>query len=441
VERALSNELAFVAEWKALERGTPAERACFSAFGIRHGDVWLTEAEDWFAHSLTEKVYLSAFPLAEWLAWNWWRLRWEPRTRAADWPVAHRLSTIGRGYVWPNVTIVSDGERVALIAEPTAKRPEEPLRYLARHTAIVTARAFEMALDQFMTQIGARLSLMGITESNFEKIWSEVVAERSDPELAQRRKFEALLGADPDESDPEMIERLVADAQALGTDPMSEIAADRPRTRSLLTAADLRGIAGSSGFAGSSDDRVRFAPQTPLPTCTEVPAWRLGATAARSLREQQHLGAVPISDVKLAELAGVAGQVLAATPQGGQMSFVLSETNGATQTVLRSKWHESRRFELARLICDHLINPVDTLLPATRSATYRQKVQRSFAAEFLAPFDEVIARLDGEYDSYDSRKEVADHFEVSELTIRTALLNHHRLGQADLNADFDLAMA
>jgi hypothetical protein len=441
VERTLSNELGFVAEWKALERGEPAERACFSAFGIRHGDVWLTEAEDWFAQSLTQKVYVSAFPLAEWLAWNWWRLRWEPRTHAADWPMAHRLSTIGRGYVWPNITIVSDGERVALIAEPTTKRPEEPLRYLVQYAAIVTARAFETALDQFMTQVGARLSLMDITESNFERIWSEVVAERSDPELAQRRKFEALLGADPDESDPEMIERLVADAQTLGKDPMSEIAADRPRTRSLLTAADLRRIAGSSGFAGSSHDRVSFAPHTPLPTRTEVPAWRLGATAARLLREQQHLGEAPISDVKLAELAGVAGRVLAATPQGGQMSFVLSETNGATETVLRSKWHEGRRFELARLVCDHLINPVDKLLPATRSATYRQKVQRSFAAEFLAPFDEVNARLDGEYDSYDSRKEVADHFEVSELTIRTSLVNHRRLEQEDLDADFDLTVA
>jgi hypothetical protein len=62
--------------------------------------------------------------------------------------MAHRLSSIGIGYVWPNVTIVSDGERVALIAEPTTKRPEEPLRYLVRYTAIVTARAFETALDQ-----------------------------------------------------------------------------------------------------------------------------------------------------------------------------------------------------------------------------------------------------------------------------------------------------
>ena len=36
----------------------------------------MTEAEDAFVKRVRKEVYLSAYRLAEWLAWNWWRLRW-----------------------------------------------------------------------------------------------------------------------------------------------------------------------------------------------------------------------------------------------------------------------------------------------------------------------------------------------------------------------------
>ena len=76
-------------------------------------------------------LLLSAYHLAEWLAWNWWRLRWEPVSITADWVFAHRLATVGGGYVWPNVRIFSDGERTALIAKPTPQRANTPFRYIS----------------------------------------------------------------------------------------------------------------------------------------------------------------------------------------------------------------------------------------------------------------------------------------------------------------------
>jgi hypothetical protein len=100
MEKTLSNLLKIEADWETLERGSREERACFAALGIQYGDVWLTRADDSFVNRLRDKVHLSAYRLAEWLAWNWWRLRWEPKSSRNQWALAHRMTTIGGGYVW-----------------------------------------------------------------------------------------------------------------------------------------------------------------------------------------------------------------------------------------------------------------------------------------------------------------------------------------------------
>ena len=118
----MSKSLWIDATWERLDAGCPEERACFAAIGIWCYDRWLTEAEDAFVKIVRQKVHLSGYLLSEWLAWNWWRLRWEPRRKSTDWSMAHHMTTIGGGYVWPNITITSDGERVVIQAEPTRSR-------------------------------------------------------------------------------------------------------------------------------------------------------------------------------------------------------------------------------------------------------------------------------------------------------------------------------
>ena len=65
-------------------------------------------------------------------------------------------------------------------------------------------------------------------------------------------------------------------------------------------------------------------------------------------------------------------------------------------------------------------------------------MQRSFAAELLSPFESVENMLSGDY-SMENRQDVADHFQVSEWTIRTLLVNHRRLQRQDLEEDFEVA--
>jgi hypothetical protein len=428
-------------EWEPLDSGPPEERACFAAIAIQARDVCLTEGRDALANRLRKAPLLSAYHLAEWIAWNWWRLRWEPRSNDGDWAFSHRLTTIGGGYIWPNITIFSDGERSALLAKPTDERPQTPFRYIADFAAVIQATEFEAEIDSFIDQVLQRLDSESVADTNLQQIWKGVLEERHTPELARRRKLEALLSLEPDESDPAMVARLLADAEQLSIAAVEEIAAGHSPGGKVLTAEELRAIAADNGFDATPRDAVGLASGSGLPRVGEVPAWRLGAAAARALREQQRLDGKPVSNKQLARMAGTESGVLDEKKGGSQISFALDDGPRHGRVVLRSKWETGRRFELARLLGDRIAGPKGgRLFPATRAYTYRQKMQRSFAAEFLSPFEVVDEMLEGDY-SAENQLEVAQHFRLSEWTIRTQLVNHGRLERDDLEGELEAAAA
>ena len=119
-----------------------------------------------------------------------------------------------------------------------------------------------------------------------------------------------------------------------------------------------------------------------------------------------------------------------------RVSYLITPDRQVGKAVLRSKWKEGRRFELARLLGDELLNAEGSLFPATRAHTYRQNAQRSFAAELLSPFAAVFNMLQGDY-SDEKPLDVAGYFKVSVITIRTQLVNHGILDRDYLDADTD----
>jgi len=424
-------------DWETLDSGPPEERACFASIGIQAHDVWLTEGLDTLANSVRKAPRLSAYHLSEWMAWNWWRLRWEPRsTTARDWSSSHRMASIGGGYIWPNITIFSDGERVALIAKPTEERPRSAYRYIADIAAIVQAGEFESGTDSFIEQVVERLSSEKITKTNLQTVWEGVLEERKTPALARARKLEALLGQDPDESDPRILEQLISDSNSLGSEAVDEIAADHGMGGTVSTAQELQEIASASGYDSSPRDVTKLAHGSGLARSGQVPAWKLGSAAARALREQERLDGQPILDNQLAKMAGVSANALTERTSSGKLSFALDESATHGRVVFRSKWLAGRRFELARILGDRVARQQSSrLFPATRSYTYRQKMQRSFAAEFLSPFDAVEEMLGGDY-SMENQQEAAEYFSVSPMTIRTLLVNHRKLEREGL--DFEI---
>ena len=411
-------------DWERLDSGPPEERATFGAIGLRAGDEWLSEAHDRFVNRVRQKVHLSGYQLAHWLAWNWWRLRWEPRRRSLSWKMAHRLPTIGGGYVWPNVACDSDGEMVLLQASPTQVRASEPLRYVAEAGVVVSASEFESGVEQFINRILGQLRAEDVKDTNLERIWSHVLEERCDPESATYRRLEASMGFDPDQAVEGAVLGLISDTQALGANGVAELAAGLLPGTSAPGSSELKEIANTSGH----DIDLGSIPQVQIEdqTIQSVgrPTWFVANTAARSLRNMSGLGEGLLDNRRLAELAGVSPEVLCGDASPTPFSFALNGGGEAARLVLQSPIVTNRRFALARLIGDRILaNAQEPLIPVMRSHSHRQKRQRAFAAELLCPFEFAKRLIDTDF-SVESQEQVAADYQVSPMLVRTQLVNN-----------------
>ncbi len=408
------------------------DEATLGELGIHVGQICLTQAVDSETNKPRNGANLSAYRLAEWLAWHWWRLRWEParqRPRDVDWSAAHDLSCIGGGWLWPNITIKSDGVRIVLHARSSREVQTEPLRYTTDAIRFISAATFEEGVDDFVASVLTRLEACTCRDTDLHSIWSELSFERQDKDLSLYRRFEAFLGFDPDEADPKLIERLIEDGATVGLDAMSEVAADDRQS-----ALGVRETAREFGFDTRPGDGVQRDSALPTVDRSKVPAWKVGVDVARQLRGQEDLGDEPIPNGRLAELCGIDKQVLSRQETAGNVTLAFAldnENTGKGSVVLRSAWEQGRRFEIARLLADRLMDEKGELLhPATRAYTYRQKMQRAFAGEFLCPVESLLGFLNEDF-SDEKQQDAAEYFNVSSHTVATLLVNNDHLDRED----------
>lgn len=429
----MSKRWSIKADWASLEEGSPEERAGFATLGISAYGTWLTAGHDRVLQSVREAPYLSAYHFAEWLAWNWWRLRWEPRKTSDEWELSHAMASIGSGYIWPNIHVVSDGEAVTLVCKPTPERARTPYRYINDAVSVIPAVEFEGEVDQFIGAVLQRLRDRQVPESNLRDIWQSVTEERRDPAMCRLRKLEALLGEDPGEMDEDLLQQFLGQVEATGEAALEEIAANRIPGQDVPNIARLLAMGHEQGIVTDQRDQITLRSHVPRDLGA---AWKIGARAAQLLREQEGIAPdAAITDDQLARMYGAPDGILDTPVQPVprlDLSFSLAEADQHRRVILRSPWKNSRRFELARLLGDALVHRThDPMRPATRSDTYRQKVQRAFAAELLSPIEAVKEMLDGDY-SMESQQDVAHHFQVYDMTIRTLLVNHDIIDRSEL---------
>lgn len=409
-------------EWLDRDQGSAVDRATLAQIQIRVGDECATHVEDVLAKTVRPFLRASAHTLAVWLAANWWRLRWEPeaptREATTDWLLSHSMASAGEGYVWPNLLLISDGHSVSARAVPSRRTRFGPVHYLADFQSTVLAADFEDGVDRFVEAVIERIAHVTGTRSELAVLWREVGAERHDPEASAWRRLEAKLGFDPDAAPEELIEHLLAARDDIGEAALEEIAADSKQE----TAQVLRDLVDAQPRAIPL--RV---PDTPPVSgrFSALPAWKAAVESARSAREAWGLGTEPLANTTLADVLGMTPGVLDATgPASGPMPVGFRADDGSLSVLLTRSSPANRRFALARLVGDSLATPDDRLLPATRARTYRQKFQRAFAQEFLAPYVGLEAFFGSRAVTDEEVEDAARHFNVSPLVVGHALENN-----------------
>lgn len=429
----MSTDLRIHIDWERLDEGSPEERSCFGLISIQVGDIFLSEGLDGFVGCQRRGPLASGYHLAEWLTWNYWRLIAEnrPMRPTPDWFMTHALTGIGEGYAWPNIEIQSDGVFTLLTSHPTG--PSFPIRYTNSNSVSIETTTFSAALDALISQVLGKLDAAGLRDTRVHRLVDELRAEQTDPGLTRFRRIEASLGLDADEDHDALIHPMLDEAEQIGFAAMSEVAAEFRGKPHVPGINELREVATTRGSARNPSEQFRLD-DSPLRSEPSPQPWVLGRRHADQLRQARGLNGGKVPNADLAEMFAVPRSLLSSQDSGAFAYALDAFDDTGAHVVLRSKWEPGRRFELARLLGDSLIpGDGDRLLPATSTHSFRQKYQRAFAAQLLCPFDHLMEMLDEDL-SEESQKDAAEHFGVSELTVRSSLVNHGELDRDVLDA-------
>lgn len=396
----------------------------------------LTRNEDGWSQTVKQTTRVSAYPLALWLAASWWRLRWEPlptgRQAPTSWRMAHELSASGYGFLWPQIVFACDGKNMQLWSVPTRSESEQPVHYLADRREGVPIESFVEAVDNFIDFVLDRLDGVGCVAPDLRNLWKEIQAEREDAEIAEYRRIEAMLGFDPDDLSSNVVERFADLGGKIGSSVLGEIVSVCSSPNPITQLSRINEVAEMQGISGNFS-----LPEIVTAENDSVyqPPWVRGQQLAHAVRGAVGMNGEAISDRDLSGLAEIPEeQAINAPPSTERLpvGIAIRQESGNLKFVFRKRNRAGRRFELARLLCDHLLSaPTDRWLPATDTKTIRQKWQRAFAAEFLCPINSLVARLGDDF-SDDAVEEAADHFGVSERTITSQLVNHGYLTESVL---------
>jgi len=382
-----------------------------------------------------------------WLLDHWWRLRWEsipPSGITPEWREAHELASIGGGFTWPRITIWGEGRRVGLISRSDPQGVMGPVRFLTDALVFIAAEDYEAEIDRFLDFVTQTASA-----SNREALMatsSAILSERRDPELAAWRRMEAMAGFDPDGAPTALMEALsTLEAQYLPSD-VEEVVSAAPGAEAASTLQALLSDTPQSAYADVEFAGAVRVGVRELHAATTEP-WELAEAAAEMIRNDASVASRPLRNKRLAELTGTSDSLLKSRPStaGRDLPYGLrlkTDAAGQERVLLRSRWGQDRRFELARCLGDAIWTSGSALGPISRSTTARQKFQRAFAASLLCPAEALIGFLGTDRPTDNDISAAAQHFHVSERVVRSVLVNKHvlarhrlRLPMSDLRDD------
>jgi hypothetical protein len=392
--------------------------------------------------SLRDGVYGSVFPLAEWVANNWWSLLYEglrhhpsdvsaraERPRASDarqWLRRHNLFTCREGMAYPDLTIFRKEDEVVLCWFPDPAVTTTQGRFIGEGMVAIDRGTVEAALESLVESVLERVgesqdeSVEALTE-----LWRAVSASRRDRDEAATCQRLAMLGEDPYASDePAALDSAVLDElpSELVQDLLSATTPDALVNDMVSAEVLLGGLPSAAALHGSPPQG--FAPRAR----GELLPYRAGYARASEVRE--HLGLS--DDQPLCDLEGVIerlmGELVQASPgRPGKTGVEAAlQVNGAAAiSSIERPARSDQRFLLGRAL-HHWLYVTKHESPRrllTKGHDWLQASSRAFAAELLAPARALSRRLAGGAD-WERHAELADEFEVSPMVIAHQIANN-----------------
>lgn len=393
----------------------PELRATWARLRIAVGDEIVTLAKQRESPTqVRESIDVAAYPLAEWLALNWWMLE-----AASHRPEDEGLSIIGagEGFPWPAMTLRSDRQQMWIRASPRHE-PDLRVSLLGTVDAVLGADEARRSLSRFIDSTVRRLEESDITGTLLQDEWATIQEADND-----ERAFAIVAsswGFDPYDIRDDATDVFLSAAETLKDDALLAELARAVPFDALQSADRWLRDALSQKLPTSSPSMQIPSALVPLRNVSGRTPWREGYRRARSLRSELGLesaSAVAIQDfVSLTQAsASPPGSIEALARIGRDFTSAIT---GPDIDPVASRG----RFIGARTLARRITDPHARSSLVTRGNRYSDKFERAFAAEFLAPASGVQELLGGDF-SEQSQARVAKEFGVSELVIERQVEN------------------
>lgn len=416
----------FLVDWHDdAKNAAPEERATVADFALYLCDQNVTL--HLHGTRTLEHLAISLYPLAEGLAHDWWSLF---GGRDSEFLLIKSRT----GYVVPDVRMRFDGSVFEIEARQcTYTNPD--VRFWVGPTEVMNRRDAEKFLDDFIGEVLDRLAARGVAGTSAALRWSRVRESRSDPDEAVFCETAGALGLDPYQISDLDASRIDQAAELFEGEALTEFLAgarlaDQTRLLNWVEAVERRprSHARIGGLRDAAAEAVRQSPERGL-----EPAWSLGYRRARALRRALSLdiGDRFPSYRQLAEKLGASRSFELAGRVDG-LRALRSDHSDGVYIHMRSHGDSpqakaSHVFSFARAVGDVVCFPDHGRAPVNElHAAFRQAAGRTFAAEFLAPIDEVRSMRESGRDPVS----IADEFGVSTTVIELQWENRDRIDRA-----------
>lgn len=133
-------------------------RATWASLSILIDKKPITEVLDTKTKSVRNAIFLPLFPLAEWIADNWWFLQTEVEEagdlKGIEFDRRHNFRWAREGFVLPSLRFVNVGDNVAAQWQ-TWEIPDAGIRFLSSGDAVISSRVFVENLREFANSVVA----------------------------------------------------------------------------------------------------------------------------------------------------------------------------------------------------------------------------------------------------------------------------------------------
>lgn len=427
------SEFQIIVEWESPGGAMgPDLRATWARLRIEIGGKTVTRVEDKVSKSVRDGIYLPLYPLAQWMVTNWWPLLFEVSSTGREsngYRKRHSFSAAREGYALPDLRLEPEGESVSIEWNPV-ELPQCRVGFLSSGEARIDRSELESSLTEFLNAVDARLKEQDLPDSFISEEWQAITgADREERAFCEAA---GKLGWDPYDLSDEESRAIVEVSEKFPSDFCDELfaSAERKTFRDQVEKVEL--LWNEANESAITFDALRDIRNRGFNLQQGRFPWEEGYDVARQLRECLQRSDPFIRNVQdLWTVLSIDSSEPSKVIKYGQESLgslycLVSHTGGGGPFFAFAPPIERvAPFALCRALFEYLVSQQGSPALVTSAHSERQKRNRAFAAEFLAPASEIGKHLRSQRVGEEEILEISEEFGISEWIIRHQIKNHN----------------